>query len=195
MVVTEKQNDDCENGTSEAFMHAVATESQLKRSNDSLLIFSLIYIIFNVLLIRLAGAVGLIMANSLTIAGKKLSSEESFALMIMWTKDFCNIIKLGAEKLNGKWFEEGICGDIYWFVFADSSESWVIERVRHVMGSKSEALQYPSQRTAQNQGSHVMKFLEQKERYHQNELCGDVRGSKPVAVPKPTCVVCHQVHK
>ncbi|KAG4979188.1 hypothetical protein JHK85_033146 [Glycine max] len=79
------------NGTSEAFMHAVATESQLKRSNDSLLVFSLIYIVLNVLLIRSAGAVGLIMANSLTIAGKNLSSEELFALMIMWTEDFCNI--------------------------------------------------------------------------------------------------------
>ncbi|KAL2329355.1 hypothetical protein Fmac_022782 [Flemingia macrophylla] len=56
------------NGTSEAFMHAVASESQLKRSNDSLLIFSLIYIVLNVLLIRLAGAVGLIMANSLNMS-------------------------------------------------------------------------------------------------------------------------------
>ncbi|KAJ1426540.1 hypothetical protein SESBI_10284 [Sesbania bispinosa] len=55
------------NGTSEAFMHAVATESQLKRSNDSLLVFSLIYIVLNVLLIKLAGAVGLIMANSLNM--------------------------------------------------------------------------------------------------------------------------------
>lgn len=54
-------------GTSEAFMHAVATERQLKRSNDSLLIFSLIYIVLNVMLIRLAGAVGLILANSLSI--------------------------------------------------------------------------------------------------------------------------------
>ncbi|KAL5143469.1 Protein RFT1 [Glycine soja] len=79
------------NGTSEAFMHAVATERQLKRSNDSLLIFSLIYIVLNVMLIRLAGAVGLILANSLIIAGKNLSSEELFALMIMWTEDFCNI--------------------------------------------------------------------------------------------------------
>ena len=48
-------------------MHAVATERQLKRSNDSLLIFSLIYIVLNVMLIRLAGAVGLILANSLSI--------------------------------------------------------------------------------------------------------------------------------
>ncbi|KAB1210881.1 hypothetical protein CJ030_MR6G019728 [Morella rubra] len=55
------------NGTSEAFLHAVATENQLKRSNDSLLVFSLIYVALNVLLIRSAGAVGLILANSLTV--------------------------------------------------------------------------------------------------------------------------------
>lgn len=54
-------------GTSEAFLHAVATENQLKRSNDSLLVFSLIYVALNVLLIRSAGAVGLILANSLSI--------------------------------------------------------------------------------------------------------------------------------
>ncbi|XP_057482357.1 uncharacterized protein LOC130769168 [Actinidia eriantha] len=55
------------NGTSEAFLHAVATENQLKRSNDSLLVFSLIYLVLNVLLIRSAGAVGLILANSLNM--------------------------------------------------------------------------------------------------------------------------------
>ncbi|KAK7851690.1 protein rft1 like protein [Quercus suber] len=55
------------NGTSEAFLHAVATENQLKRSNDSLLVFSVIYIVLNVLLIRSAGAVGLILANSLNM--------------------------------------------------------------------------------------------------------------------------------
>ncbi|KAL8048642.1 hypothetical protein ABFX02_07G080100 [Erythranthe guttata] len=55
------------NGTSEAFMHAVATENQLKRSNDSLLVFSLIYLVLNVLLIRSAGAIGLILANSLNM--------------------------------------------------------------------------------------------------------------------------------
>ncbi|XP_022771740.1 protein RFT1 homolog isoform X2 [Durio zibethinus] len=54
-------------GTSEAFLHAVATENQLKRSNDSLLVFSLIYVALNVLLIRSAGAVGLIFANSLNM--------------------------------------------------------------------------------------------------------------------------------
>ncbi|XP_062092194.1 uncharacterized protein LOC133798039 isoform X1 [Humulus lupulus] len=52
------------NGTSEAFLHAVANENQIKRSNDSLLLFSVIYIAMNVLLIRSAGAVGLIIANS-----------------------------------------------------------------------------------------------------------------------------------
>ncbi|KAK9293226.1 hypothetical protein L1049_021216 [Liquidambar formosana] len=55
------------NGTSEAFLHAVATENQLKRSNDSLLVFSLIYLVLNVLLIRSVGAVGLIVANSLNM--------------------------------------------------------------------------------------------------------------------------------
>nr|DAD25275.1 TPA_asm: hypothetical protein HUJ06_026739 [Nelumbo nucifera] len=55
------------NGTSEAFLHAVATESQLKSSNDFLLISSGIYVGLNVLLIRLAGANGLIAANSLSI--------------------------------------------------------------------------------------------------------------------------------
>nr|GLL39383.1 protein RFT1 homolog [Ipomoea trifida] len=55
------------NGTSEAFLHAVANENQLKRSNDSLLVFSLIYLVLNVLLIRSAGAVGLILANSLNM--------------------------------------------------------------------------------------------------------------------------------
>lgn len=55
------------NGTTEAFLHAAANENQLKRSNDSLLVFSVIYLILNVLLIRSAGAVGLIVANSLNM--------------------------------------------------------------------------------------------------------------------------------
>lgn len=58
-------------GTSEAFLHAVATENQLKRSNDSLLVFSLIYLVLNVLLMRSAGAVGLILANSISILYNK----------------------------------------------------------------------------------------------------------------------------
>ncbi|KAI3925031.1 hypothetical protein MKW98_009681 [Papaver atlanticum] len=55
------------NGTSEAFLHAVASEDQLKRSNEFLLIFSGIYVALNVVLIRSAGAVGLILANSLNM--------------------------------------------------------------------------------------------------------------------------------
>jgi len=54
-------------GTSEAFLHAVANESQLKQSNKYLLRFSGIYIVLNVILIRSAGAVGLIAANFLSI--------------------------------------------------------------------------------------------------------------------------------
>ncbi|KAF3537840.1 hypothetical protein F2Q69_00018533, partial [Brassica cretica] len=46
------------NGTSEAFLHAIGTEDQLKRSNDMLLVFSLVYITLNILLIRSAGAIG-----------------------------------------------------------------------------------------------------------------------------------------
>lgn len=56
------------NGTSEAFLHAVADESQLKRSNDSLLVFSLIYVLLNVALVRSAGAIGLIFANATNMA-------------------------------------------------------------------------------------------------------------------------------
>ncbi|TVT98448.1 hypothetical protein EJB05_12528 [Eragrostis curvula] len=56
------------NGTSESFLHAVANENQLKKSNDMLLIFSVIYIILNVVLIKFAGAVGLIAANSINMS-------------------------------------------------------------------------------------------------------------------------------
>ncbi|KAM7274121.1 hypothetical protein ACFE04_028785 [Oxalis oulophora] len=55
------------NGTSEAFLHAVATENELKRSNNSLLFFSVGHIILNVSLVKRAGAIGLIAANSFSI--------------------------------------------------------------------------------------------------------------------------------
>ncbi|KAL6639275.1 hypothetical protein ACP70R_023005 [Stipagrostis hirtigluma subsp. patula] len=55
------------NGTSEAFLHAVANENQLKQSNDMLLLFSMIYIILNIVLIKSAGAVGLLAANSIRL--------------------------------------------------------------------------------------------------------------------------------
>ena len=54
-------------GTSEAFMHAVADKSQLKKSNNSLVVFSVVYIILNVGLVQHAGATGLIVANSISI--------------------------------------------------------------------------------------------------------------------------------
>ncbi|KAK6936293.1 RFT1, partial [Dillenia turbinata] len=55
------------NGTSEAFLHAVATEDHLKHSNDWMIIFSSIYLVLNALLVRSAGAMGLIVANSLIV--------------------------------------------------------------------------------------------------------------------------------
>ncbi|KAL5198277.1 hypothetical protein ABZP36_001789 [Zizania latifolia] len=55
------------NGTSEAFLHAVANEDKLKQSNDMLLLFSAIYIVLNIVLIKSAGAVGLIAANSINM--------------------------------------------------------------------------------------------------------------------------------
>uniref|UniRef100_A0A0D9WYW6 Protein RFT1 homolog n=1 Tax=Leersia perrieri TaxID=77586 RepID=A0A0D9WYW6_9ORYZ len=41
-------------GTSEAFLHAVANEDKLKQSNDMLLLFSAIYIVLNIVLIKSA---------------------------------------------------------------------------------------------------------------------------------------------
>ncbi|KAI8564568.1 hypothetical protein RHMOL_Rhmol03G0190900 [Rhododendron molle] len=73
------------NGTSEAFLHAVATENQLKRSNDSLLVFSVIYLALNVVLIQSAGAVGLIVANSLICV---LNSNEDMILRIIYSAVF-----------------------------------------------------------------------------------------------------------
>ncbi|KAK1261931.1 hypothetical protein QJS04_geneDACA018450 [Acorus gramineus] len=55
------------NGTSEAFLHAMATENQLKQSNSFLIKCSGIYIILNLVLVRFAGAVGLIVANSINM--------------------------------------------------------------------------------------------------------------------------------
>ncbi|EOA30348.1 hypothetical protein CARUB_v10013471mg [Capsella rubella] len=55
------------NGTSEAFLQAVGGKNQLKHLNNMLLVFSLIYIILNILLIGSLGAIGLILANSLNM--------------------------------------------------------------------------------------------------------------------------------
>lgn len=70
-------------GTSEAFLHAVGTEDQLKRSNDMLLVFSLVYIVLNILLIRSAGAIGLILANSLSILHPFMDYQTAINLFLI----------------------------------------------------------------------------------------------------------------
>lgn len=55
------------NGTTEAFLHAVGNNQQLLWSNASLVVFSVIYVCLNVILVKSAGAVGLILANSINM--------------------------------------------------------------------------------------------------------------------------------
>ncbi|KAG6480441.1 hypothetical protein ZIOFF_063941 [Zingiber officinale] len=55
------------NGTSEAFLHAIANERQIQRSNNLMFVFSGIYVALNIIMVRSAGAIGLIAANSLSI--------------------------------------------------------------------------------------------------------------------------------
>jgi hypothetical protein len=54
-------------GTTEAFLHAVVTKSQLARSNVWLIVCSAIYISLSITLIHMAGAVGLTLANCFSI--------------------------------------------------------------------------------------------------------------------------------
>ncbi|KAG0498764.1 hypothetical protein HPP92_003455 [Vanilla planifolia] len=53
------------NGTSEAFLHAVSNEGQIRESIFYLIVFSVINILLHVTFVQYAGAVGLIVANSL----------------------------------------------------------------------------------------------------------------------------------
>ncbi|KAG6522712.1 hypothetical protein ZIOFF_019863 [Zingiber officinale] len=55
------------NGTSEAFLHAIANERQIQKSNNLMFVFSGIYVALNIIMVRSAGAIGLIAANSLSI--------------------------------------------------------------------------------------------------------------------------------
>lgn len=55
------------NGTTEAFLHAVGSNRQLLWSNASLVIFSVIYVSLNVILVKSAGVVGLVLANSINM--------------------------------------------------------------------------------------------------------------------------------
>ena len=53
------------NGTTEAFVHSVATESQLRRGNALLVVFSALYVAASAILLRVSSraAVGLVLAN------------------------------------------------------------------------------------------------------------------------------------
>ncbi|KAI5062085.1 hypothetical protein GOP47_0022624 [Adiantum capillus-veneris] len=62
------------NGTTEAFLHAVVTKGQLARSNVWLLAFSFVYVSLSILLIRTAGAAGLIVANCINMLLRSLYS-------------------------------------------------------------------------------------------------------------------------
>ena len=54
-------------GTTEAFLHAVASKDQLSRSNKFMFVCSGVYIVLNLLLLPTAGTIGLIAANSISI--------------------------------------------------------------------------------------------------------------------------------
>ncbi|RAL52633.1 unnamed protein product [Cuscuta campestris] len=102
------------NGTSEAFLHAVASETELKRSNDSLLVFSLIYLVMNVSLIRSAGAIGLVLANSLNMIFR-----------IVYSAVF---IKKFFKESSSFSFRACIPGG-YEFVLASGVATFILERI------------------------------------------------------------------
>jgi hypothetical protein len=54
-------------GTSEAFVHAVVTRSQLLQSSAWMLVFSVLYMCLSVLLTRAAPSTGIILANAISI--------------------------------------------------------------------------------------------------------------------------------
>ncbi|KAF0906641.1 hypothetical protein E2562_012222 [Oryza meyeriana var. granulata] len=83
------------NGTSEAFLHAVANEDKLKQSNDMLLLFSAIYIVLNVVLIKSAGAVGLIAANSINMLLRITYSAAFIKGYFKGSFSFCNCLPAG----------------------------------------------------------------------------------------------------
>eukprot|EP00898_Chlorokybus_atmophyticus_P004190 jgi/Chlat1/4772/Chrsp308S04743 len=62
------------NGITEAFVHAVASQEQLKRINVWLVAFSITHVITSCLLITWAGAAGLIVANCLNMAWRVVYS-------------------------------------------------------------------------------------------------------------------------
>ena len=56
-----------DNGVSEAFFHATATEKQLQQSNNFMFIFSIAYVSFCIILTKLFGTSGLFFANILNM--------------------------------------------------------------------------------------------------------------------------------
>ncbi|CAK9202747.1 unnamed protein product [Sphagnum troendelagicum] len=62
------------NGTSEAFVHAVVTRSQLLQSSAWMLVFSVLYMCLSVLLIRAAPSTGIILANTINMALRTIYS-------------------------------------------------------------------------------------------------------------------------
>ncbi|XP_042374316.1 protein RFT1 homolog isoform X2 [Zingiber officinale] len=62
------------NGTSEAFLHAIANERQIQKSNNLMFVFSGIYVALNIIMVRSAGAIGLIAANSLNMFSRIIYS-------------------------------------------------------------------------------------------------------------------------
>lgn len=65
-------------------MHAVGNNRQLLWSNASLVVFSIIYVCLNVILVKSAGAVGLILANSINMM---LRITYSMIFIIIFFKD------------------------------------------------------------------------------------------------------------
>ncbi|KAG6519767.1 hypothetical protein ZIOFF_023275 [Zingiber officinale] len=89
------------NGTSEAFLHAIANERQIQKSNNLMFVFSGIYVALNIIMVRSAGAIGLIAANSLSILHNEFPPSMTvcslgcitFYSNVKWTKDmFSRII-------------------------------------------------------------------------------------------------------
>ncbi|KAF2539210.1 hypothetical protein F2Q68_00023139 [Brassica cretica] len=71
----------------------VGTEDQLKRSNNMLLVFSLVYIVLNILLIRSAGAIGLSIQDVSSSATSRKSLPSGWQILIL-----SGIITIISEK-------------------------------------------------------------------------------------------------
>ncbi|KAG9459644.1 hypothetical protein H6P81_004152 [Aristolochia fimbriata] len=111
------------NGTSEAFLHAAASERQLKWANFFLLVSSTIYVVLNVLLIKSAGAIGLIAANSLNMILRIIYS----AIFIKNYFQDCPFFSLRRCLPSGWWalFLSGVATLVSERVFLDRDSFWL----------------------------------------------------------------------